>query len=408
MPTSPPQQTAARTPLRPHRAALRALPWTLAATALLAGCQHLAAPQVYTTPALSAQPRQIQAGQSARLSWDAPLGSSLRMSGLTATPPGAVLVRPAQTTTYTLTGPAPSGAAISASVTVEVQPADAPLAQLRIGDEPAGGSIAAGFLGLALDAVQMQQAAGPAHASYLQLLRNLQNYGGGPLAIRIDNGLATQARKLFADLPAGSVKLETARGADDCPAERAAAPKGGLRCTLGQGTETALATADRLLDYAQGGLAGVNLPGGIWNTAATPPSAAPRYYGMLFFAQFAGAQGQWLPTQFESDTHLKAWAVRDARSQTVRVAVINQEANTSGTVSVQLPAGLRQAVVTRLTTSDSLRLAGQTFDGSRDGRPVGTAYGEILDADSDGQLLLAMGANSAALLTLTPLAAPAQ
>lgn len=396
MPISPPQPTAAHSPSSP---ALRALSWTLAAAALLAGCQQ--APKIYTTPALSAQPRQIQAGQSARLAWDAPLGSSLRMSGLTATPPGAVLVRPAQTTTYTLTGPAPSGAAISASVTIEVQPADAPLGQLRIGDEPAGGSIASGFLGLAHDAVQMQHATGPTRTSYLQLLRNLQNYGGGPLVIRIDNGPAVQARKLFADLPAGSVKLETARGAGDCPAEHADAPQGGLRCTLGQGSETALATADRLLDHAQWGLAGVDLQGGIWNTVATPPSVEPRYYGMLFFAQFAGAQGQWLSTQLESDARIKAWAVRDTRSQTVRVAVINQEASTSGTVVVQLPQGLRQAVVTRLTTSDPLRLAGQTFDGSRDGRPVGTAYGEILEADSNGQLLLAMGAASAALLTLT-------
>jgi hypothetical protein len=82
--------------------------------------------------------------------------------------------------------------------------------------------------------------------------------------------------------------------------------------------------------------------------------------------------------------------------------VINHEASMSGTVALQLPHGLRQAVVTRLTSSAPLRLAGQTFDGSRDGRPVGTAYGEILEADSNGQLLLAMGAASAALLTLTP------
>lgn len=397
MPTSPPQRNAA-----PRPATLRALPWMLAATALLAGCQHLAAPLVYTTPALSAEPRQIQAGQSARLSWDAPLGSSLRMSGVTATPPGAVLVRPAQTTTYTLTGPAPSGTEISASVTVEVAPVDAPLAQLRIGDQPAGGSIAPGFLGLAYDAAQLQRLMGTVNASHHQLLRHLQNYGGGPLAIHLDSKAPPLARKLFTDLPAGSVKLETAQGAGDCPAERVYAPKAGLRCTLGQGTETALATADRLLDYAQWGLAGVNLPGGIWNTVNTPPSVEPRYYGMLFFAQFAGAQGQWLPTQLESATRIKAWAVRDARSQTVRVAVINPDADTAGTVALQLPQGLRQAVVTRLTTADPLRLAGQTFDGSRDGRPVGTAYGEILDADSEGQLLLALGANSAALLTLTP------
>lgn len=387
------------------------LGWTLAAAALLGGCQQLPQPPVYTTPALTAQPPRIDAGQSVRLSWDAPLGNSLRMSGLTATPPGAVLVRPAQTTTYTLSGPAPSGAPISASVSVEVQPAEAPLARLQMGGQPTGGSIGAGFLGLTYDAAQLQQlmgdtAAGPANASYGQLLRNLQNYGGGPLSLRFegDNRTLAQARKRFAALPAGTVTLQSARGAADCPAvePRAHAPQGGLRCTLGQRTETALATADALLDYAQLGLAGVQLQGGIWNTAATPPAVEPRYYGMLFFAQFAAAQGQWLPMQVESSARIKAWAVRDARNQSVRVAVINHEASTSGTVALQLPDGLRQAVVTRLTSSEPLRLAGQTFDGSRDGRPVGTAYGEILEADGNGQLLLAMGAASAALLTLTP------
>src|SRR5699024_3374415 len=128
------------------------------------------------------------------------------------------------------------------------------------------------------------------------------------------------------------------------------------------------------LQYAQWGAAGVNLQGGIIDAAATPPAVAPRYYGMLFFAHFAGAQGQWLPVQLESSAQIKAWAVRDARSQTVRIALINHEASSSGTVAVQLPPGLRQAVVTRLASADPLRLAGQTFDGSRDGRPVGTAY----------------------------------
>lgn len=404
-------QTAAYAP--PPSITRHGLGWTLAAAALLGGCQQLPQPPVYTTPALTAQPPRIDAGQSVRLSWDAPLGNSLRMSGLTATPPGAVLVRPAQTTTYTLSGPAPSGAPISASVTVEVQPPEAPLARLQMGAQPTGDSIGAGFLGLTYDAVQLQQlmgatAAGPASASYGQLLRNLQNYGGGPLSLRIegDNRMLAQARQRFAGLPAGTVTLEGARGAGPCPAveqlERAPAPRGGLRCTLGEPPESALATADTLLDYAQRGLAGVQLQGGIWNTAAAPPAVEPRYYGMLFFAQFAAAQGQWLPMQVDSSARIKAWAVRDARNQSVRVAVINHEASTSGTVALQLPDGLRQAVVTRLTSSEPLRLAGQTFDGSRDGRPVGTAYGEILEADSSGQLLLAMGAASAALLTLTP------
>ncbi|MCD2510972.1 glycosyl hydrolase family 79 C-terminal domain-containing protein [Comamonas endophytica] len=355
-----------------HFPPLRSLAWTLAGAALLAGCQH--APKTYTHPALSAQPARIDAGQSARLSWDAPVGSSLRMSGLTATPPGAVLVHPAQTTTYTLSGPAPSGDPISASTTVEVRPAAQPLASLRIEGHPVGSPIAEGFLGLA-------QGAGAADGRNRQLLRNLENYGGGPLR-------------------AG------APGTGTCPAvdqlAHAEPPRSAVRCTAAadaaHGAASALWTAEMLLDYAQWGAAGVNLQGPLQDAR----DVGPGYYGMLFFAQFAGAQGRWLATQLETSVRLRAWAVRDERNQSVRVALIHRDPGESGTVDVQLPAGMRQAVVTRLTTAAPLRLAGQTFDGSRDGRPIGTAYGEILQADENGQVVLSLPASSAALLTLTP------
>lgn len=351
---------------------LRPLAWALAAAALLSGCQH--APSTHTRPALSAQPARIDAGQSARLSWDAPVGSSLRLSGLTATPPGAVLVHPAQTTTYTISGPAPNGDPISASTTVEVRPAAQPLASLRIEGHPLGSPIAEGFLGLAQDA-------GPADARARQLLRNLENYGGG--------------------LPGnGAPATGECPGADQLA--HAEPPRNALRCTAAadaaHGAASALWTAEMLLDYAQWGAAGVNLRGPLQG----PQGVQPGYYGMLFFAQFAGAQGRWLATQLETSVRLRVWAVRDERNQSVRVAVIHRDPGQSGTVNVQLPAGMRQAVVTRLTTTAPLRLAGQTFDGSRDGRPIGTAYGEILQADEDGQLALSLPASSGALLTLTP------
>lgn len=348
---------------------LAPLAWTLASAALLAGCQHAPTSQRYTHPALSVQPARIDAGQSARLSWDAPVGSTLRMSGLTATPPGAVLVHPAQTTTYTLSGPAPSGEPISASATVEVRPAAVPLASLRIQGLPMGSPIAESFLGLA-------QGAASGDAMQRQLLRNLESYGGGPLG----QGQA---------------------GAGDCPGAQqlahAESPRRALRCAAAA-PASALWTAEMLLDYAQWGAAGVDLQGPLQRAQAVEPG----YYGMLFFAQFAGAQGRWLATQLESNARIRVWAVRDARNGSVRVAVIHREPGQHGTISVQLPDGLRQAVVTRLTTSNPPRLAGQTFDGSRDGRPVGTAYGEILEADENGQLLLSMPASSGALLTLTP------
>lgn len=364
-------------PLTPPRH-LHRLACMLAGAALLAACQQV--PKSHVHPALSAQPARIDAGESVRLSWDAPIGSSLRMDRLTATPPGAVLVRPAQTTTYTLSGPAPSGPAVSTSVTVEVRPAAEPLARLRVEASPVGKPIAAGFLGVAQDT-------GTPGASRLQLLRNLESYGGGPLA----PGPAADA-----------VASPLAAGAGHCPAiaqlAHTESPRHALRCTAGPDSASALQTAEMLLDYAQWGAAGVDLP----VTLGNAPHVAPQYYGMLFFAQFAGAQGEWLAPQLESNAQIKVYAVRDARNQTLRVALINREADKHGTVAVQIPAELREAVVTRLTSTDPLRLAGQTFDGSRDGRPIGTAYGEILEADEDGQLLLSMPASSAALLTLTP------
>ena len=356
-------------PLTPPRS-LHRLATVLASAALLAACQQ--APKSHTHPALSAQPARIDAGESVRLSWDAPIGSSLRMDRLTATPPGAVLVRPAQTTVYTLSGPAPSGAPVSTSVTVEVRPAAEPLARLRVEASPVGKPIAASFLGL-------EQGAGPDSARRRQLLRNLENYGGGPLVL----GVKGQA-------------------AGACPAVEHLAhtesPRQALRCSAGQPDASAVQTAEMLLDYAQWGAAGVDLPGPL----ADVPKVAPRYYGMLFFAQFAGAQGAWLAPQVESNAQIKVYALRDARNQTLRIALINREPDRNGTVAVQIPQELREAVVTRLGNSEPLRLAGQTFDGSRDGRPLGTAYGEILEADEDGQLLLSMPAASAALLTLTP------
>jgi hypothetical protein len=106
------------------------------------------------------------------------------------------------------------------------------------------------------------------------------------------------------------------------------------------------------------------------------------------------------PTQ----ANIKAWATIDA-NQTIRLLLLNKDQNASGPVSIAL-AGYGQATITRLTapsfsSTTGVTLAGQTFDGSADGTPQGTAYSEIAQPSS-GVYTIALPAVSAALITLQP------
>ncbi|HTT63992.1 MAG TPA: OmpA family protein [Bryobacteraceae bacterium] len=70
----------------------------------------------------SATPSQIAAGQSSTLAWNVPEATSVNISGVGSglNPAGTTTVKPAQTTTYTLTATGQGGQTITASVTVTV------------------------------------------------------------------------------------------------------------------------------------------------------------------------------------------------------------------------------------------------------------------------------------------------
>lgn len=132
----------------------------------------------------------------------------------------------------------------------------------------------------------------------------------------------------------------------------------------------------------------------------------PLYYGLLLFAQAAQNNAQLLPVTLTSPTqaNIKAWATIDA-NQTIRLLLLNKDQTTSGPVSIAL-AGYGQATIGRLTapsfsSTTGLTLAGQTFDGSADGTPQGTAYAEIVQP-SGGVYTVALPAVSAALISIQP------
>ncbi|MDB5915669.1 MAG: hypothetical protein JWP22_4344, partial [Ramlibacter sp.] len=203
--------------------------------------------------------------------------------------------------------------------------------------------------------------------------------------------------------------------------------------------EAALWAADILFEYARLGMEGVNLHTNTWNTIhgwdlygaflfdvpeaqykasnteATPPpgtqfpadyqlrTVLPLYYGLLFFAEATPHRSALLPVAVNTSANLKAWATRDATTGNIVVAVLNKDPRASGTVRLTVPGyssgAIKRLIAPSFRAKSGITLGGQTFDGSRDGRPVGTERREATTA-KNGVFEVAIGPTSAFLLTL--------
>jgi hypothetical protein len=203
--------------------------------------------------------------------------------------------------------------------------------------------------------------------------------------------------------------------------------------------EAALWVSDILFEYAQRGIAGVNLHTNIWNTihgwdiygaflfdvpenqyqasnteAPLPEGASftneyslrkvlPLYYGLLFFAQASSNQGKLLPLTLNTSANMKAWATLDQKTGYVNIAIINKDLKASGKLRITVP-GYRFGTVKRMlapsfSSRKGITIAGQTFDGSKDGKPLGKEYGEMVSL-TNGVFEISAGPASAFLLTL--------
>jgi hypothetical protein len=175
-------------------------------------------------------------------------------------------------------------------------------------------------------------------------------------------------------------------------------------------------TIDFLFELAHAGLDGVNFHGGGVShyTAINEDvdkasgkaiiSASAPYYGMLVFCEAVAHEARFVPVQTAGTAkRVKFWATVD-RAGMVRVLVINKELAAPAEVEMHLPG--RQAVATlkrleapSLDATSGLIYAGQTFDGSADGNPVGALKQEVL-TEQDGVLRFPIGPASAALLSV--------
>jgi Glycosyl hydrolase family 79 C-terminal beta domain len=144
--------------------------------------------------------------------------------------------------------------------------------------------------------------------------------------------------------------------------------------------------------------------GASWGTVFTP-KVNPLYYGMLLFNQATANSARLLPINTDTLGNIKVWATLDAQ-QVVRVVLLNKDTALGGKARIQLSIPRTSGVLTRLlaptvNATQGVTLAGQTFDDTVDGLPLGLYTSEQV-VPQNGSYSLDLPPASAALLTLNP------
>jgi Glycosyl hydrolase family 79 C-terminal beta domain len=189
---------------------------------------------------------------------------------------------------------------------------------------------------------------------------------------------------------------------------------------------SALWATDVMFNFAQVGAVGVNFHSGTgapytpfrflvrpvrtgtgdnWGSVFTP-TVNPLYYGMLLFNQATANSAQLLPVNTNALGNIKVWATLDAQ-KVVRVVLLNKDTVLGGKARIQLSSLRTIGTLTRLRAptvdaTGGVTLAGQTFDGTVDGLPIGPYTSEQV-MPQNGSYSLDLPPASAAMLTLNPL-----
>lgn len=150
------------------------------------------------------------------------------------------------------------------------------------------------------------------------------------------------------------------------------------------------------------------------NTAADVPDVRPLFYGMWMATQLTAHHAVVYNTSGTNSNPglISSWSTKDEQG-VWRVVIIHKDYNATGpaAVTVALPAGVTlngSAQLARLapqnrdvTSRYGLDYSGLTFDGSTDGRPVGTFAPESVAPSADGSSYsFSVNPTSIVLLTL--------
>jgi len=174
---------------------------------------------------------------------------------------------------------------------------------------------------------------------------------------------------------------------------------GGGQAGLSDTFQATLWLIDTAFNYAQAGFDGFNFHTGrytkynLWEFHTVGYKGhvsydrlvvrAP-YYGMLALAEVMGRQARLLTVSTETSANLSVWATID-NTEHIHVIIVNKDEQASGNVQVKVP-GYRTGTVSMLTapsysSTSAISLAGQTFDGSTDGRLQGEKQVSLIEAN---------------------------
>ncbi|HEY0712867.1 MAG TPA: glycosyl hydrolase family 79 C-terminal domain-containing protein, partial [Polyangia bacterium] len=133
------------------------------------------------------------------------------------------------------------------------------------------------------------------------------------------------------------------------------------------------------------------------------PAVQGLYYGMLLFSRTTAAGGKLLPVQVTSTARVRAWATIGT-DKVVRIAILNESIATPADLSIKLSAARKEAEVVRLLSpaldaKTGITFGGQTFDGSLDGKPLGTTTRETIQP-AGGAYTLRLAQTSGVVLIL--------
>lgn len=177
--------------------------------------------------------------------------------------------------------------------------------------------------------------------------------------------------------------------------------------------ESALWTLDGLFEWLNVGLDGVaittgnDLPYSPWHVSDNGITVAPNYYGIRMFLQATqnSARRVNLALANKNGRNVKAWATIDAR-HIVRVVLINKDTRFTGQVEVAL-GGYAAPVSYALAAPgfnaiSGISYAGQTFDNTPDGNPLGTQHAPALPVTAAGHYSYNFNGVGAVLLEFRP------
>jgi hypothetical protein len=181
---------------------------------------------------------------------------------------------------------------------------------------------------------------------------------------------------------------------------------------------SALWLADSLFELDSVGVAGMNLHTGSASTSVPDQSynafyvngsqvtVRPSYYGMLLFARAIQSSASLLTNTIQQDStqNVKVWATLDSK-RVARVLVLEKDL-TTGTQIVDIDLGSTATSAGRtyaltdaqgVTATTGVSLAGQTYDGTTTGLPVGALTTSSITS-SGGKYRLTVPNGSALLL----------